>query len=184
MIVRMFSVSPPQSESSRRRTALAMATLAVIAFGTFANSIVNGYVYDDVTMILKNPLVVNGASAWEILSSPYTTAEVMQKSHYRPLTLLTLVWDRALWGEGPMGIHVVNVLINALLAPLALWLLLRLRIAFGLAFIAALLWSIHPTHAEVVARHAQHAPRHEGPLTGADAAGQRAAVPDQKPRCR
>jgi Flp pilus assembly protein TadD len=128
-----------------------MATLALIAFGTFANSIVNGYVYDDVTMILKNPLVVNGASAWEILSSPYTTADVMQKSHYRPLTLLTLVWDRALWGEGPMGIHVVNVLINALLAPLAFWLLLRLRIATGLAFIAALLWSVHPTHAEVVA---------------------------------
>jgi Flp pilus assembly protein TadD len=89
-------------------------------------------------------------------------ATTFHLSHYHPLTWLTLGMDFTLWGMNPAGYHFTNVLLHAITAVLAYYLiLLLLQIGFhkewappGLkmgAVLGALLFAIHPLRVESVA---------------------------------
>jgi protein O-mannosyl-transferase len=61
------------------------------------------------------------------------------------------MFDYTLWGLDPRGYHAQSVLWNALNAALAFWVLMRLTRRAEVAFLAALIWSVHHTHVEAVA---------------------------------
>jgi tetratricopeptide (TPR) repeat protein len=135
----------------RKDTALAVVVL-LAAFAVFANSLPNGFVYDDVQVIEQNPRL---ATPWDLkvfFARPYWSSEQGNAAGlYRPLTLWLFALQRALFGAGPFGIHLVNVLANALLGGLVyalLWLLVGHR---GFAFLCSLLYALQPVHTEVVA---------------------------------
>ena len=65
--------------------------------------------------------------------------------------------DRAIFGPGPFGVHLMNVLANAAAAVLAYSLVMRLLRRRAVALIAGLLFAIHPIHTEVVANGAGRA---------------------------
>jgi hypothetical protein len=67
---------------------------------------------------------------------------------YRPLGLLWLWWQHAFWGEAPGGYHAISLGLHVM-ASVLVYLVLRPRgerIALG----AALLFAVHPVHAEAV----------------------------------
>ena len=69
---------------------------------------------------------------------------------YRPMVILSLAFDDALWGDNSVGYHVTNLVLHAAsigMVALFAWLLLRSRAA---AIGAAFLFAVHPVHAESV----------------------------------
>jgi hypothetical protein len=68
--------------------------------------------------------------------------------HWQPSTWLSFAVDRALWGEGPLGFHAMNILYHAGAAALLFLLARRLKVP---AVFAALLWALHPLRVESVA---------------------------------
>lgn len=135
----------------RKDTALALLVV-LVAFAGFANSLHNGFVYDDIPMIEENSRL---ASPWDLkalFTTPYWSSTVSSTAGlYRPLTLWLLALQRALLGSGPFGIHLVNVAGHALLGGLVyalLWLLVGHR---GFALLCSLLYGLQPLHTEVVA---------------------------------
>lgn len=129
----------------------AYAAAAVVAFTVYANSIPNGFAYDDAAVILKNERV-HGLSRWaEVVTSPWWPAgNARDLGLYRPVTSLSFALDWALWNGSPHGFHLTNALAHVAVTLLLLALLLGIfRPAAALA--GALLFAVHPVHTEAVA---------------------------------
>jgi protein O-mannosyl-transferase len=117
--------------------------LVVLTVIAYLPALRAGFVWDDVqTYVVENPLVQRASGLVQI----WTTR---QPADFYPLTY-TLWWiEWHLWGAHPAGYHLVNVLLHAVSA-LLLWRVLgRLRLPG--AWVAALVWALHPVNVESVA---------------------------------
>jgi hypothetical protein len=138
--------------SSRLRPMLLLAAIAIAVYG---NTLSHGYVLDDYVTVEHNELVAKGFSALsEIFSTPYQYGfSLLAKNQlYRPLSIALFATEREFFGESPFAGHLINVLLFAACVVLLFRFLDRLfterRAA---AFLATLLFALHPIHTEVVA---------------------------------
>ncbi len=129
--------------------------LGIFSIIVYANTLKNGYVLDDSSVITENTIVLKGASAIpEILSTPYRRGFfVTSNDLYRPLSLVMMSIEYSIFGLNPMPSHLINVLIFAGCVILLFLFLDKLfeRKKTAVAFITALLFAAHPIHTEVVA---------------------------------
>jgi tetratricopeptide (TPR) repeat protein len=103
--------------------------------------------YDDPLYVSKNPVVL-GELTFENVATDFTSATV---GNWHPLTMLSLQWDRYLFGPGPRGFHLTNVFLHAG-ATLLLFLALQ-QMTGSLwkgAWVAAI-FALHPLRVESVA---------------------------------
>lgn len=124
--------------------------LGASAAAFYLNSLENGFVWNDWTLIIKNFLVKDPSHVQEILASPFwkpLTGEPFQS--YRPLLFLSYLLDYSLWGTEPWGYHLTNLLLH-LSATLLVYGLLGLFLPAVQAFLAALIFGLHPVHVENV----------------------------------
>ena len=77
----------------------------------YASSLDNPFVYDDFRLIVENPAIQNLSGVLTVLARDMT----------RPVVSLSYVADTAIWGTGPFGYHLTNVLLHALNLVLAYW---------------------------------------------------------------
>ncbi len=129
--------------------------LAVISFIVYANTLSNGFVYDDQSAITKNTIVAKGISAIpEILATPYRNGYwIVPNDTYRPLSLVLFAIEYQFLGKNPAGYHFVTILLYAACVVLLFLFFDSLfsRRKTAVAFIAALLFALHPIHTEVAA---------------------------------
>src|SRR5262245_35774614 len=141
----------------RYSTLLFSVALAVIVFVAFYPCLNNDFNYDDERNIIENR-EFRGLGAAN-LRWMFTTFHM---GHYQPLSWMSLGLDYVLWGKNPRGYHLTNLLLhiaNAILVFLLARRLLQLcisktvgRTEFEIgAFIAALLFAVHPLRVESVA---------------------------------
>ena len=124
--------------------------LLAIAILVFAPSVRNEFTFDDLDVIVENERLDHPTELGLFFSTSWWGEAQPDARLYRPLTLATLAWDRALFGPGPRGTHVVNVLLNAFVAWLVFLLGRTLGLGLEAAFACALLFAVHPVHVEVV----------------------------------
>lgn len=75
----------------------------------------------------------------------------IENEQYYPLTFSTFWLEYQLWGEDPMGYHVVNTVLHALNTVLVVVLGRRLGLSTWMATIVAALFAVHPMQAMTVA---------------------------------
>jgi protein O-mannosyl-transferase len=123
------------------------ACVAGAAIACYANALANGFALDD-QFITNNPNdALRIGNALRLLATPYHFQAV--SGLYRPVTLLSLALDRALFADAPAGFHAVNVILHAIASLLVLRLARRFLPAAA-AIGAALLFAVHPVHTEAV----------------------------------
>ena len=115
----------------------------------YANSLPNGFHYDDRSMIVTNP-AVHGLDRLPSHFVSVTAGNADEWPSYRPLVMATYVLNYA-WGRtDPTGYHVVNIglhLAAACLVILLAWNLTADRLA---ALFGGLLFALHPIQTEAV----------------------------------
>lgn len=126
-----------------RAARLAVGSTALLAA---APGIGNGFVYDDLPIILENPLVHRLASAPELWTSGYWPAGLL----YRPFAVQLFALEWAIGGGRPIVFHVVSIALAVLTAILFFRLASRVLPPVA-ALAASVLFAAHPAHVEVVA---------------------------------
>jgi hypothetical protein len=102
--------------------------------------------WDDPTYVVDNPWIrgLTRENLVHVFTTPYF-------ANYLPLHLVSYMVDYNFWGLNPYGYHLQSVLLNGVNAILALLVTRQLFGNFLLAFLAALLFAVHPSHVEAVA---------------------------------
>ncbi|MBX3025323.1 tetratricopeptide repeat protein [bacterium] len=135
-----------------RRRWLAPGVVALAALLTYAPSLDNGFVWDDMVIVERQLVVFD--SLGDVLAPPRDIPQ-FSPDYYRPLTIATYLVDRAVGGERPFVFHLSVVLAHAA-ASLLVWMLAAQLLgaapgaAIG-ALAAGLLFAVHPVHSESVA---------------------------------
>src|SRR5204862_509452 len=136
---------------SQNPSRLWLIGVALSGLGAFANSQGNGFVLDDLSIIVSNPLIRSLSNLPRIFSSHYWYPELQSGDLYRPLTVATYALNYAAGGLNPWGYHAVNVLLHMACSCLVFLLFNRLLASTTAAGFAAVLFAVHPLHTEAVA---------------------------------
>ncbi|MGD1032032.1 MAG: tetratricopeptide repeat protein [Opitutaceae bacterium] len=115
-----------------------LIALALIAYGPIWHA---GFIWDDDSMLTANPMI----RARDGLIQFWFTKNALD---YWPVTSSTLWLEWRLWGLNPLGYHLTNLALH--LAGVALlWSVLR-RLRVPGAWLAALIFAVHPVNVESV----------------------------------
>jgi tetratricopeptide (TPR) repeat protein len=134
--------------SDRLRDWLAALGLAGVAFAVFVRATGYNFVnFDDPAYVKENPLVYQGFTSEGIIWAFQT----FRLANWHPLTWLSFQLDATLWGPGPFGFHLTNVLLHAANAALVFLALRALTAELWLSAAVALLFAVHPLRMESVA---------------------------------
>ncbi len=131
----------------RTRLLLAGALVFALACAVFGPTVRYSFLnWDDSVYVLENPWI--RAFTWSnvrgIFAHPYF-------QNYLPLHLLSYMADHALWGLRAGGYHLSSILIHGVNSLLCLAVVRRMSGSPAVAFVAALLFAVHPCHVEAVA---------------------------------
>ncbi len=125
--------------------------IVAVTFLVFADSLGFDFVYDDRLQILHNPSILS----WHYFAQ-YFTSDVWSfragssSNYYRPLFLVWLRLNHALFGLQPPGWHLTSVLMHLLVTLEVYWLGVNLIGDRLVAAVAAALFGLHPIHTESV----------------------------------
>ena len=145
-------------KSTCRWPLLLAATLIVLAgLAAYSNSFSGPFIYDDESAILNNSTIRQLWPVGPVLSPPSHGETVSG----RPVLNLSFAINYAIHGVNVWGYHAANLAIHILNGLLLLGILRRTfqlstlnprfnHAALGLAFVIALLWTVHPLQTEAV----------------------------------
>jgi protein O-mannosyl-transferase len=127
--------------------------LLLVAFAAYANSLLNGFIYDDNSQILNNPYVHSFRHVREIFTTTVWSFQGAAglPNYYRPLMTFGYMLCWKISGPLPLLYHICNVTLNAAVVLLVYFLGRRLFDDVVLALMAAAIFAIHPVHTEPVA---------------------------------
>jgi len=120
-----------------------IAALILLSLLVYANALGNGFAYDDFSWVVDNPDF--NLPLAQMFWTPYGA-----DGFWRPLTLLTQAANFAITNK-PFWHHLIDILAHAGVVVLLYQLLLDIVGRPRAAFVAALLFAVHPLHTEAVA---------------------------------
>ena len=133
---------PRTIQPSKRWEIAKVAAIILAGLLPYLPALRGGFVWDDEPLITANPLLRTPSGLAEIWSGSRT-------ADYFPVTNTVFWIEHHLFGDNATGYHALNILLqaaNALLLWRVLW-----RLQIPGAFLAGLIFAIHPIHAESVA---------------------------------
>jgi tetratricopeptide (TPR) repeat protein len=131
---------------------LGIIVVLALTFAVYLPTLRYQFVHDDGGQIVDNPAV----HSWEEVPAYFTT-HVWEGvdpeelgNYYRPLFLLWLRINDAVFGKQPWGWHLTTILAHLLTTFLVFLLAWRLGLSREVAALAALIFGLHPAHIEAV----------------------------------
>ena len=141
------------ADPSRRTAWRKIAVVLALTFAVYLPTLRYQFVHDDRGQIVENPAV----HSWHAVPT-YFTAQVWAAvmpgelgNYYRPLFLLWLRINDAVFGNHAWAWHLTTALAHVLATLLVYLLAVRLEIELDSALLAALIFGLHPAHIEAVA---------------------------------
>ncbi len=143
-----YQARPGTSLSSAQplRVLAGVAIIAVTAFLAYFPSLSGGFLWVDDGLVTNNRLIRASDGLYRI----WCTTEAVD---YWPLTNSTFWIEWRLWGMNSTAYHVANLVLH-IAAALLIWLILR-KLSLPGAFLAALIFAVHPVNVQSVAWIAQ-----------------------------
>ena len=125
-----------------------LAIALALGLAAYANSLGNGFTFDDFPIVVKNPLVRTFDLSRHFSSSYWPDRP--EFGLYRPLTVLSYSVNYWLGGLAPGGYHAVNLAIHLLNGALAFRIALHILGGAPAAGLVAATFLLHPVQTEAV----------------------------------
>jgi len=138
------------AEIGTKAQALVVALSAIL---TYLPALRFGFVYDDDIQVLDNPAI----TSWHFLPSYFLKPiagffpGLASAHYYRPLFFIWLRLNYFLWHKQAWGWHLTNIFLHAAVSILVLLVLGRYFPKSKWVLFGALIFAVHPAHAETVA---------------------------------
>ena len=131
--------------------------IALFSLVIYANTLKNGFVYDDATTIVGNSFIKHLSDLPGLLSKGIYFSQSGEMT-YRPVVTFTYFLDYALYGLNPWGFHLTNILlhvINGVLLYLLFILIIKpaeggIKLSSNQPLLISLLFISHPVLTEGV----------------------------------
>jgi len=137
--------------SPLRDLGVAAFLAGALGVAMFLNSLGNEFAYDDHHIVLENQAIQSLETLPEALWAPYWPGQYgLGLGLWRPVVTALFGTQWALWGDNPLGYHVLNTLLHGVVTALVVLLLGELLPVAG-AFAGGLVFAVHPVHVEAVA---------------------------------
>jgi len=133
--------------------------LLLVTFLAYANALHDNLVWDDTRFALTERFSGLGlADIGRFFREDLWAVEAHSSGLYRPMLLLSVMLDVRLLGDWVAGYHLVNIILHVLTTGLVYGFIRQFLLACGTqpsssriaALLAALIFGVHPIHAEVV----------------------------------
>ncbi|HSU67143.1 MAG TPA: hypothetical protein VLJ39_09740 [Tepidisphaeraceae bacterium] len=141
----MLTETHPQRSPARRAAPAIVSALAALL--VYACTLGGTYIYDDGPVIHDDPRMTHPGLWYQFFTRPYTPSV---DKLYRPLTSLSFAIQQVAHGDRPWAFHLVNWILHAAAAAAVAELGYRLAGA-RVAWMAGMLFAVHPAHVEAVA---------------------------------
>ncbi len=146
MAVKQKPVQQKKQTRQKNNTLLFLALISILTFIAFSPSLLNQIdIWDDYYYLNINPYLKNLSiqSVITIFSVPYL-------ANYQPITILSYALEHHFFGFDPLPYHTLNILLHIINSILIFLFIRQLTGKINAAFIASLLFGIHPLHVESV----------------------------------
>lgn len=141
---------------------LILGLILSVTFLAFANSIFNGFAYDDTTQILQNQLIRSWSNLpaaltkevwfWRVLQDKDPNKQMGPTTpYYRPVFIVYLMAGWTAFGDWAAPWHLANIVMHLLAVYFTFKILERITGDLRLTSIATLLFAVHPLRSESVA---------------------------------
>ncbi len=139
------------------KKSIAALIIVIAVFASYAPAVRDGFVWDDTALILRDPLI----RSWRLIPEGFNHflfVDATAADFYRPLQRLSYTLDYAAFAFRPGGYHLVSIFWHAAAAAALLFFAEELLLAFGIeqrirrwiAFLATLIWAVHPVQSAAV----------------------------------
>jgi hypothetical protein len=128
-----------------------LLALAGLALAAAATGLGNGFAYDDVHLVARNPAVHQISDLPARFIETYWPEVALGQAGrlYRPLTIAGFSIQWAIGGGSPLVFHLTNTILY-ILVSLLVYAVARRLMASGPATLAAAFFAVHPVHTEAV----------------------------------
>jgi protein O-mannosyl-transferase len=144
----------PGSLTAKLRIPAAAALLLVLAVLPYANSLDNGFVWDDHQQVVMNSALRPDSPfrhLFQVKIWGFALQGIRQPTnYYRPLQMVAYRLTADRFGFDPRAFHAVNLTFHMFAVLLVFALFRKLTNSIGVAFAAAALFAAHPVHSEAV----------------------------------
>lgn len=138
-----------------------LVLLFLIVVCTYSQSLSNGFVGDDFTVIVHNKFYETLGNLPDLFSKKYLITENSQYQSteekyssgsvaYRPVLSFTFFIDHYFWGKNPRGFHLTNLILHLMNCALVYFIIGQLFQNTVLSFITAAIFAVHPINVEAV----------------------------------
>ena len=126
---------------------------SVLLLAVYWQTLGNRFVWDDLDVIVKNPLLEHLSNLPRLFLFEDRTGDGLT-GYYRPMTYISFMLDRAVWGLNPLGFNITNLFLHLCVSLLLFEVISALFKRELLAYLATAIFALHPVASETVNFHA------------------------------
>ncbi|MFH1877571.1 MAG: tetratricopeptide repeat protein [Candidatus Omnitrophota bacterium] len=124
-----------------------LLTAVLVCYSSTLNA---GFIWDDESLVLNNPLVRAPLWAFERFKQDIINSGFTYTVYYRPVQIISYALDYRLGGMNPFVFHLISLIIYFINCLLLFLLALKLSGKGSAAFLSALFFCIHPFHSAAI----------------------------------
>ena len=122
--------------------------LLAACLAAYWTALSNPFLWDDISCIVQNRFIQDIRNLWVLLNPMNFIHALPIENSGRPFLVASTLIDHWIWKENPWGYRLDSLLLHALNSFLIFRVSLKLRPDARFAWLAALLFALHPIHSE------------------------------------